>query len=83
MVSFNCTTACRTSTLDDVERYSNGREKHTAAEQIGRERRERERRTRPLPQAVLTLVWCGEGRFDSRRRVNSTVGRLSHSLANI
>ena len=35
-----------------------------AAEQIvGRERRER----------VSQLTWCGEGCFDSRRRVNSTV----------
>jgi hypothetical protein len=25
MVWFNCTTACRTISLDDVERYSNGR----------------------------------------------------------
>ena len=33
-----------------------------ALEQIvGRERRERERLTRPLPQAVLTLAWCGKG----------------------
>ena len=30
---------------------------------IGRERRER----------VSQLAWCGEGCFDSRRRVNSTV----------
>src|SRR5229473_7227629 len=36
------------------------------AEQIvGRERRER----------VSQLAWCGEGCFDSRRRVNSTVRR--------
>ena len=47
------------------------------AEQIvGRERRERERLARPLPQAVLTLGRCGEGCFDSRRRVNSTVRQL-------
>src|SRR5438067_4981626 len=38
-----------------------------AAQQIvGRERRER----------VSQLAWCGEGCFDSRRRVNSTVGPL-------
>jgi hypothetical protein len=33
---------------------------------VGRERRER----------VSQLAWCGEGCFDSRRRVNSTVGRF-------
>ena len=33
---------------------------------VGRERRER----------VSQLAWCGGGGFDSRRRVNSTVGRL-------
>src|SRR2546421_4270786 len=33
---------------------------------VGRERRER----------VSQLAWCGEGCFDSRRRVNSTVMRL-------
>src|SRR5437763_9463820 len=39
-----------------------------AAQQIvGRERRER----------VSQLAWCGEGCFDSRRRVNSTVRRLA------
>src|SRR5437899_3407576 len=39
-----------------------------AAEQIvGRERRER----------LSQLAWCGEGCFDSRRRVNSTVMRLT------
>src|SRR5205814_9592536 len=38
-----------------------------ATEQIvGRERRER----------VSQLAWCGDGCFDSRRRVNSTVMRL-------
>src|SRR5437588_5179642 len=34
---------------------------------VGRERRER----------VSQLAWCGEGCFDSRRRVNSTVMLLS------
>src|SRR5438477_2175583 len=34
---------------------------------LGRERRER----------VSQLAWCGGGCFDSRRRVNSTVRRLS------
>src|SRR6266567_3875515 len=34
---------------------------------VGRERRER----------LSQLAWCGEGCFDSRRRVNSTVRRLS------
>src|SRR5205823_8834291 len=34
---------------------------------VGRERRER----------VSQLAWCGEGCFDSRRRVNSTVGLTS------
>ena len=47
---------------------------YDAVEQIvGRERRER----------VSQLVRCGEGCFDSRRRVNSIVGRISnlkHSL---
>src|SRR5438093_170966 len=39
------------------------------AEQIvGRERRER----------VSQLAWCGEGCFDSRRRVNSNVRRLTN-----
>src|SRR5438046_5286720 len=39
-----------------------------AVEQIvGRERRER----------VSQLAWCGEGCFDSRRRVNSDVRRSS------
>src|SRR5438105_94687 len=39
-----------------------------AAEQIvGRERRER----------LSQLAWCGEGCFDSRRRVNSTVRWLT------
>src|SRR5213080_3935560 len=33
---------------------------------VGRERRER----------VSQLTWCGGGCFDSRRRVNSDVGRL-------
>ena len=33
---------------------------------VGRERRER----------VSQLAWCGEGCFDSRRRVNSDVGHL-------
>jgi hypothetical protein len=33
---------------------------------VGRERRER----------VSQLAWCGEGCFDSRRRVNSTVRAL-------
>src|SRR5438093_528824 len=33
---------------------------------VGRERRER----------VSQLAWCGEGCFDSHRRVNSTVGSL-------
>src|SRR5438034_6008013 len=36
---------------------------------VGRERRE----------LVSQLAWCGEGCFDSRRRVNSTVRRLSCS----
>src|SRR5438445_3582578 len=35
---------------------------------IGRERRER----------VSQLAWCGEGCFDSRRRVNSNVMPLVH-----
>jgi len=34
-----------------------------AEQVIGRERRKR----------VSQLTWCGEGRFDSRRRVNSSV----------
>jgi hypothetical protein len=39
-----------------------------AAEQfVGRERRGR----------VSQLAWCGEGCFDSRRRFNSTVGRIN------
>src|SRR5438128_11562570 len=43
----------------------------TAAQQIvGRERRER----------VSQLAWCGEGCFDSRRRVNSTVIRRCLTL---
>ena len=37
---------------------------------VGRERRER----------VSQLAWCGEGCFDSRRRVNSTVRHLSSKL---
>src|SRR2546430_2185777 len=37
---------------------------------VGRERRER----------VSQLAWCGEGGFDSRRRVNSTVMPPRHSL---
>src|SRR5712692_7845550 len=37
---------------------------------VGRERRER----------VSQLAWCGEGCFDSRRRVNSTVGALSKPM---
>src|SRR5216683_7756592 len=50
-------------------RRKNGERRHPAvteqaAQQIvGRERRER----------VSQLEWCGEGCFDSRRRVNSTV----------
>jgi len=36
---------------------------------VGRERRER----------VSQLAWCGEGCFDSRRRVNSTVMRFPFS----
>src|SRR2546428_8203421 len=36
---------------------------------VGRERRER----------VSQLAWCGGGCFDSRRRVNSTVRRLTSS----
>src|SRR6266571_4169660 len=51
----------------------------TASQIVGRERRER----------VSQLTWCGEGCFDSRRRVNSTVMRritistymLSHRTA--
>jgi hypothetical protein len=43
----------------------------TVAQQIvGRERRER----------LSQLVWCGEGCFDSRRRVNSTVGPLTNLM---
>src|SRR5207244_3499959 len=37
---------------------------------VGRERRER----------VSQLAWCGGGCFDSRRRVNSTVRRLTNSM---
>ena len=37
------------------------------AQIVGRERRER----------LAQLAWCGEGCFDSRRRVNSDVGRLA------
>src|SRR5437016_12858686 len=37
---------------------------------VGRERRER----------VSQLAWCGGGCFDSRRRVNSTVMRLSKMI---
>ena len=36
---------------------------HAVEQIVGRERRER----------VSQLTWCGAGRFDSRRRVNSTV----------
>jgi hypothetical protein len=39
---------------------------HAAQQIVRRERRER----------VSQLVRCGEGSFDSRRRVNSTVGLL-------
>src|SRR5437016_11744948 len=39
---------------------------------VGRERRER----------VSQLAWCGEGCFDSRRRVNSTVRRLAPNERN-
>src|SRR5882762_9094013 len=42
-----------------------------AAEQLVR----RERRGR-----VSQLAWCGEGCFDSRRRVNSSVGRVNSSM---
>src|SRR5205809_5015030 len=38
---------------------------------VGRERRER----------VSQLAWCGEGCFDSRRRVNSTVRRLLMNIS--
>ena len=40
---------------------------HDAQQIVGRERRER----------VSQLAWCGGGCFDSRRRVNSTVGALA------
>src|SRR2546429_7827 len=40
---------------------------------VGRERRER----------VSQLTWCGEGCFDSRRRVNSTVRWLSNHTRRI
>src|SRR2546428_6943380 len=42
---------------------------HNNLKIVGRERRER----------VSQLAWYGEGCFDSRRRVNSTVRRLSIS----
>jgi len=41
----------------------------TAQQIVGRERRER----------ISQLAWSGEGCFDSRRRVNSTVMRLAGS----
>src|SRR5436853_3272886 len=43
---------------------------HAIEQIVGRERRER----------VSQLAWCGEGCFDSRRRVNSTVMRLILSI---
>jgi hypothetical protein len=53
--------------LHEVNQGSLGhfRANHDAEEIVGRGRRER----------VSELAWCGEGCFDSRRRVNSTVMR--------
>src|SRR6266852_6741892 len=40
---------------------------------VGRERRER----------LSQLAWCGGGCFDSRRRVNSTVGHLHMNITKL
>src|SRR5438128_5546684 len=51
--------------VQSVQRSRLGLRALTATQQIvGRERRER----------LSQLTWCGEGCFESRRRVNSTVG---------
>jgi hypothetical protein len=47
-----------------------GRNIRRDAQLVGPERR----------QSVWQLAWGGEGRFDSRRRVNSTVGCLAFDL---
>jgi hypothetical protein len=52
--------------IEVIERQSSSCAQRLVQQIVGRERRER----------VSQLTWCGEGCFDSRRRVNSDVVRF-------